>query len=533
MSEPVLVYIHLNDPSNPFPEFLYDNLYQAYLMHASNPVAIYIIINRGYIRDCSSRISRMNIPKDFVQCFHIIPVETLKPTITGNRLEFMRFVYLAEFMKQFHISKAFHIENDVMLYTHINHVYRLLCAKQMTTRLIVVQDAPTRALGSIVYIPAYTELERFLYFSVSQTEPLNDTLLLGLYKDKDTFPNTLDDSRIFEIGYYDGVALGQYINHSVVNDTSTFNPSTVKTVQIWRPDSLASQKLKFFVMIHQNTRIHVQTLHVHSKQLYLFSSIFQFKYSDLVCLDNIRKKCEMVVVQDEVYFHERLLDNDVDLQKVVPDESNILVVSDNLPVPIENSTVYICNDNPSIPCYMAYAWNVNSVCKSLRLLPRGTDCQDTLFDVMTRTYYMSKTDNLLACVDDSHIYHSRVMNVLFSTKLARVRKRSDFSRLEYLEEIARHRFVLCIRGSSVDTTQFWEALYLRTIPVIVNNKHTQIEPFVSRLRALGVPFYEIKHFSDFCRTHDDIFFSEELYTRLMNAHFGYEEKLKLNYYSKN
>lgn len=36
----------------------------------------------------------------------------------------------------------------------------------------------------------------------------------------------------------------------------------------------------------------------------------------------------------------------------------------------------------------------------------------------------------------------------------------------YLEEMTRHKFVLCPRGNGVDTHRLWEALYSRTIPVV-------------------------------------------------------------------
>jgi hypothetical protein len=63
---------------------------------------------------------------------------------------------------------------------------------------------------------------------------------------------------------------------------------------------------------------------------------------------------------------------------------------------------------------------------------------------------------------------------------------------QYLEQLAEHRFCLCVRGNGLDTHRFWESLYLKVIPIVINNHITQLNKFLLYLRQLNVPFIEIK-----------------------------------------
>jgi hypothetical protein len=94
--------------------------------------------------------------------------------------------------------------------------------------------------------------------------------------------------------------------------------------------------------------------------------------------------------------------------------------------------------------------------------------------------------------------------------------------IEYLRELAEHRFCLCIRGNGVDTHRFWESLYLGVIPVIINNNITRCENFIKYLQDLDIPFVEIKN--------DDLevlnlkynreYFSEDLYKNIIRKSKG-------------
>jgi len=51
---------------------------------------------------------------------------------------------------------------------------------------------------------------------------------------------------------------------------------------------------------------------------------------------------------------------------------------------------------------------------------------------------------------------------------ATVRETSDLEVEEFLDEIARHVYVLCPQGNGVDTYRFWETLYLGSIPIVID-----------------------------------------------------------------
>ena len=101
--------------------------------------------------------------------------------------------------------------------------------------------------------------------------------------------------------------------------------------------------------------------------------------------------------------------------------------------------------------------------------------------------------------------------------------KTDFK--SYLTELKQHRFSLCIRGNGIDTHRFYESLLMGTIPVIVNNKLTNMGPFVENLKSLGLPFVEINSYEKF--NYD---FSQENYDRIINEYPDYMKKLSVGYY---
>lgn len=60
---------------------------------------------------------------------------------------------------------------------------------------------------------------------------------------------------------------------------------------------------------------------------------------------------------------------------------------------------------------------------------------------------------------------------------------------EYLEEVSRHRFVLCPAGNGLDCYRIWEALYLGCYPVLEDS------PFARRLALLYLPIVVVNQLS--------------------------------------
>lgn len=103
----------------------------------------------------------------------------------------------------------------------------------------------------------------------------------------------------------------------------------------------------------------------------------------------------------------------------------------------------------------------------------------------------------------------------------------------YLNELAEHRFCLCVRGNGIDTHRFYESLCLKVIPIIINNSSTNMNNFVNYLKKLNIPFFEI--------TEEDLnmivnkyfltdFFNQDFYNNIMNKYPDYTQNLKLDFY---
>ena len=129
-------------------------------------------------------------------------------------------------------------------------------------------------------------------------------------------------------------------------------------------------------------------------------------------------------------------------------------------------------------------------------------------------------------MDASTFKHRKVIMDIFDSHGYPTSQSTDFK--SYLTELKQHRFCLCLRGNGLDTHRFYESLLMGTIPVIVNNKLTNMGPFVENLKSLGLPFIEKDELDDcnFCEYN----FSQENYDRIINDHPDYLKKLTLGYY---
>ena len=68
-----------------------------------------------------------------------------------------------------------------------------------------------------------------------------------------------------------------------------------------------------------------------------------------------------------------------------------------------------------------------------------------------------------------------------------VRNKGNFKILLPLYQlVAKHRFALCPRGNGMDTHRIYEALELRTIPIVLLGQSTALDALYRRLPVLGV-----------------------------------------------
>jgi len=337
-------------------------------------------------------------------------------------------------------------------------------------------------------------------------------------------------------------------------------------------------------------------LHCHSKQLYQFSSIFSIKYNDIITGDRILSLCDFILSTPEIFNFHKNIDNFININNIiiVEDFKNINIkklnqiflekirknnliklfiythILDNFIKYILNNEqldnnlkfqIYLHNSDHSLndnhenfinnnKIIKIYAQNINltELNVKVNLLPIGLANSMwnhgdiiSLYKTMAKNYILNKTKNVYININSStykyrEIFLNEIINSFinsFTNKIV-ISKNKPFK--EYLEELSQHYFCLCIRGNGIQCHRDYESLYLGVIPVLINNKHTNINSYISYLKELNLPFYEItenntsklieKYFNP-----NQPFFTKELYKKILkNKPILLNKSLKLTTY---
>lgn len=591
------------------PDHLFDSLYQSFNVNEkqSTNIDFYIITNEKWSRYINERISKMDIVEK--PNVTIVPYEKLTNSkvikeynnvisswnqhYTNFRDGFWlhttnRFLYIYAFMEIYNITNVFHIESDIMLYENLNTVYKNLQTMNMIDKIIAVQDAPQRAICSIVFIPdkhvanKYSEYILHALKNNSSGQFLNDMDLMGKYTDKYEFPDSPEHKLSKQLGIFDACAIGQYLGgidfknipaehiksrfinptRGFINETALFKANTVKYII-----DKSNKDGKKFKMIKNNTDTYnINALHIHSKQLYLFSSKFDIGYQDIITGDRIVGLCHFVFCdQAQFNYNSNLMKwnqnvfliknfNNVNytemnacfddfVEKTGIKTIKLFVYIDNMMgfmnciLPYLNKKyeyeLYSHNgdyafdskfqkiiDNPNIKHIFAQNLDTPINSDKLTLLPIGiarevflhgdTNC---LYSIMTKTYMNKKNKAIYINLNPStHPFRGKVVNSLLQGNQNKTNSWELVTNpkpyKEYLIDLSNHRFGLCVRGNGLDTHRFWECLYLQVVPVIVYDK--SLENFISHLDKIGVPYYKVDSY-EFFENQTSNFFSEELY----------------------
>ena len=193
-----------------------------------------------------------------------------------------RFFVLYDYMEHVQATNVIHLESDVMLYCDV--------ATIKNPEIMVVQDAPTRAIGSIVYVPHTDALRLMCEFMVEHHQGRNDMDLLALYPRKNTFPFIPGESSVV----YDGAAIGQYLGGIDPRNAAGNTIGFVNETCMFRcPDYMIVKErdargLSYFVIGGSR----VQNLHIHSKQLTRFLSD-RVDISELVTGERIQAQADI------------------------------------------------------------------------------------------------------------------------------------------------------------------------------------------------------------------------------------------------
>ena len=94
-----------------------------------------------------------------------------------------------------------------------------------------------------------------------------------------------------------------------------------------------------------------------------------------------------------------------------------------------------------------------------------------VYKTISQVYKVKKVKSIYININPTtYFYRKNILDKINEKGILKVSTNKPYR--EYLQELAEHRFCLCIRGNGIDTHRFWESLYLGVIPVIINNNDT-------------------------------------------------------------
>jgi hypothetical protein len=614
-----LLYIHIGKvlPSDNYRSlsYIYDSIYQSLLIGCKDK--IYVLLDDTLVQEFNNTLCNFNIntvsvitvplsvlgdlPKEYIDYINSLPKD-----LSSFRDSFWisttaRFFYIEKFIELFKLHNVFHIENDIMLYETTQNILKNLDQNEM----YMVQDCKSRVVPSIIFIPnvnSISKLNKYILKTLTGTF-INDMELLGSYPFKKLFDFNPTDTTATGNIIFDGAAIGQflggvdprnlnppadYINTicnprvGFINETCDFKLDNLNPKIFFKKSigsNLQELNIPFSNYHDNNTQANylkrIANLHIHSKQLYQYSSKFNLKYTDLITGDRIAELCDFIIMTYQIYaFHKSL--------KV--DNSKILIISDwkspnlhdklnmifkslnkktiklhiythilddfiTIADKLDNHSqfiIYLHNSDHSLNNTLShakfinqhnivkiYSQNVNcDMNDKVHLLPIGFGNSmwthgnlEDIYSVINSTYLLKKTKGIYININpNTFAYRAKVLtevnNERFNTSSGKPFK-------EYLQELATHRFCLCVRGNGLSSHREFESYYLGVIPVIINNKFTNMDNHVKYLKKLDLPFYEIT--SESLEKYSDDFFNEVLYNKITK---GYDlTQLKLSYYS--
>jgi hypothetical protein len=596
MSSLSLCLVHLG--IHLYPNYLLDTIYQTYIFHQKtftndqDTLTIYILAEKVNIDHIKKQVEQFNLK--LTSQINIVYIDVAKLTKSQEHIRYVqcmnrmvnlnfrngfwkytteRFFILEECMKQYNISKMFHIENDIAMFCNLNDIYRSFIQKNnYDNKLVVCEISPTIVIPSILYIDNYHLLTSFNSFIANNSKQkfYNDMQLLGSYPDKYLFP--IDPHHTSNIeGIFDGCAIGQYLDG--IDPRNCQNPDDNQIGFVNETCIIKFDKYQFQHEKHPNFDVlqyrcydskvsrPVYNLHIHSKRLHKFSSILP-TLNNIISGEKLQQMCDIVICTRDIYRYHRNIDKFSKYIFVVPnlnsmdlDTFNQLLqtlnkqhirlfiythivegVLTNLISNIENKSmtfdIYLHNsdhhfNDTLLKTVLEYpqiknVFTQNPTCSmndKIKLLPIGIANSmwphgnaTTFMNVIHSVYMYKKLLDIYININTStHPFRKTVLESLNNSWLENkiIHKQVDYK--TYLESLSKYRFCLAIRGNGVDTHRFWEALYLGVVPVVIEDGSEELNNFYDRLEQLGVPFCRLKNI-------DELFlhkYNHEMYLKYM------------------
>lgn len=562
------------------------------------------------------------IPLEILNCEELNEYNIFTNNLNKETLEFRdsfwvtttaRFFYLYKFIDLFQLQNCIHIENDVMIYIDFKHLdlnSYFLNTENINKGICLLQDSSSRVIPSILFIKTPFYIKQLIDFILNEIKLtsffLNDMDLLGKFSNSYKnyvlkFPFTFNckfekSDQNKTINYiFDGASIGQFLggvdprnlekdllknkliifnnpSKNFINETSLFKPNelglTIFRKNIVNDHLLIPLNLVFTTKELANSIIFKQivNLHIHSKQLYQFSSVFNINYPDIITGDRICSLCDFVLTTNDIYNYHKHLHNFINPDNIIiiNDFSSINIQSlnsifhefiiktgkkhvklflythmlnsftkhilsklssklkyhiylHNSDKCLDDSNYNLLNDSKNIT--KVFSQNINCPLNTkFNILPIGLENSMwnntnilTIYEIMSKQYLLSKTKNLYVNINTNTFPYRLTLLNQFKLTFNITNVRKPFN--QYLEELSTHRFCLAVRGNGICTHRLWESLYLGVIPVFINNKFTNMNNWVQYFKKLNLPFYEIteEHFTKY----SDDFFNERLYKKII------------------
>ena len=208
-----------------------------------------------------------------------------------------------------------------------------------------------------------------------------------------------------------------------------------------------------------------------------FEDFLNFKTRDFITRDKYLSLCDSVFSLKGDYFS-RFLSNRLptdckELCGVVGCSNKIIKY-----LPRDCKTVISVFEDQTIN--HSYGFNLfatNSSGDGITTVPIGRDWRSK--DVYTDFKPKTKVNEKLIYLNFAHstnkirkrIYnHYSNCNWVTSVKVDKWLK-YPISREQFFEDLHSHKFVFCPEGKGVDTFRLWDALYSKSIPIVLKNKH--------------------------------------------------------------
>lgn len=185
-----------------------------------------------------------------------------------------RLFLLYQYMKEYNITNVIHLENDVLLYDKMNYPFE--------NKIYLTMDSPDRCIPGIVYIPEAKFLDNLINnYDYTKNDMVN---MANFYKNNRNIVTTFPiDSKtngyntnfnMFE-SIFDGAAMGQYLGgvdpkNNPGNTIGFVNETCVIKYDKYKFKWMKKDRYVFPYLEVDNKLIHINNLHIHSKNLKKF-----------------------------------------------------------------------------------------------------------------------------------------------------------------------------------------------------------------------------------------------------------------------